>query len=72
MKRHFYALDLSQVIERVCDTCHTCTSLRQLPEPLKVQTTEDPPAVVRTSFAADVLKRNKQAILVLHRIQWLP
>ena len=65
MKRHFYALDLAQVIERVCDTCHTCTSLRQLPEPLKVQTTEDPPAVVGTSFAADVLKRNKQAILVL-------
>ena len=65
MKRHFYALDLPQVIERVCDTCHTCTSLRQLPEPLKVQTTEDPPAVVGTSFAADVLKRNKQAILVL-------
>ena len=65
MKRHFYALDLPQVIERVCDTCHTCTSLCQLPEPLKVQTTEDPPAVVGTSFAADVLKRNKQAILVL-------
>ena len=67
MKCHFYTLDLAQVIEHFCDTCHTCTSLRQLPEPLKVQTTEDSPAVVSTFFAADVLIRNKQAILVLRK-----
>ena len=44
---------------------HQLQLVMKLPEPLKVQTTEGPPAVVGTSFAADVLKRNKQAILVL-------
>ena len=28
MKRQFYALDMPQVIDHVCETCHTCASLR--------------------------------------------
>ena len=36
-----------------------------LPQPLLNQTTNDPPAVVGISFAADVLRRSKQFILVL-------
>ena len=55
MKCHFYALDMTKAIDRVCDTCHTCASLRNLPQPLLNQTTNDPPAVVGISFAADVL-----------------
>ena len=65
MKRHFFALDMTKAIDRVRDTCHTCTSLRNLPQPLLNQTTNDPPAVVGISFAADVLQRSKQFILVL-------
>ena len=65
MKRHFYALDMTKAIDRVRDTCHTCASLRNLPQPLLNQTTNDPPAVVGISFAADVLRRSKQFILVL-------
>ena len=41
------------------------SSLRNLPQPLLNQTTNDPPAVVGISFAADVLRRSKQFILVL-------
>ena len=65
MKRHFYALDMTKAIERVRDTCHTCAALRHLPQPLLHQTTNDPPAVVGISFAADVLRRSRQFILVL-------
>ena len=39
--------------------------LRNLPQPLLNQTTNDPPAVVGISFAADVLRRSKQIIPVL-------
>ena len=65
MKRHFYALDMTKAIDRVRDMCHTNTSLRNLPQRLPNQTTNDPPAVVGISFAADVLRRSKQFILVL-------
>ena len=65
MKRHFYALDMTKAIDRVRDTCHTCNSLRNLPQSLLNQATNDPPAVVGISFAADVLRRSKQFILVL-------
>ena len=56
---------MTKAIDRVRDTCHTCASLRNLPQPLLNQTTNDPPAVVGISFAADVLRRSKQFILVL-------
>ena len=56
---------MTKAIDRVRDTCHTCASLRNLPQPLLNQTTNDPPAVVGISFAADVLRRSKQSILVL-------
>ena len=65
MKRHFYALDTTKAIDRVRDTCHTCASLCNLPQSLLNQTTNDPPTVVGISFAADVLRRSKQFILVL-------
>ncbi|XP_062616881.1 uncharacterized protein LOC134278595 [Saccostrea cucullata] len=30
IKCNFYALDLSQSVDRVCDSCHTCASLKKL------------------------------------------
>ena len=65
MKRHFYALDIAKVVDRVCDACHTCASLRKLPKPLIKHNSESPPYRVGVSFAADVLNRYKQAILIL-------
>ena len=65
MKRHFYALDLSSSIETVTRQCHLCASLQSLPESAIKHTSEDPPEVVGMSFAADVLKRNQQTILVV-------
>ncbi|XP_060576734.1 uncharacterized protein LOC132734055 [Ruditapes philippinarum] len=57
LKRHFYALDMSQAVERVTDMCHSCASLRKLPTGFCTQSSEDPPEVVGMSFAADVMKR---------------
>ena len=65
MKRHFYALDIRKSIERACDTCHTCASLIKIPKTLIHQTTESSPEAVGLCFAADVLKRNRQLVLVV-------
>ena len=65
MKRHFYALDLPKAIERCYNTCHTCMSLQTFPDSLVKQSSEDPPETVGVSFAADVLKRERQLILIL-------
>ncbi len=56
---------MTKAIDRVYETCHTCASLRYLPPPLLHNSTSDPPSVVGVSFAADVIRRSKQAILVL-------
>lgn len=65
MKRHFYALDITKSIERVCETCHTCTSKKRFTESLVNQSSDEPPEGIGMSFADDVLKCEKQVILVL-------
>ena len=65
MKRSFYALDMSATVDRVCDSCHLCASLKKVPEKLLSQSSEDPPAVPGVSFAADIMKRCRQLIFVL-------
>ena len=65
VNRHFFALDMDSALQRVTDGFHQCTSLRNAPRTVDPQSTSDPPAVVGTSFAADVIKRSKQLILVL-------
>lgn len=65
MKRHFYALDLTQAVDRMYESCHTCSSLHKFPDKLIEQSSEDPPEAVGMSFAADVLKRNRQLIFVV-------
>ena len=65
LKRHFYALDLPRAIENVCESCHTCASLKKFPDKLEQQTSDDQVAGIGTVFAADVLKRNCQLVCVL-------
>ena len=65
MRRNFFALDMPAAIARVSDTCHTCASLKKLPPQVVQHSTEEPPKVVGVSFAADVLKRCKQTIIVV-------
>ena len=63
--RYFYALDLDKAIEKVALGCHLCTSLRTAPRMRIDQSTSEPPETVGTSFAGDVIRQNKQFILVL-------
>lgn len=63
--RFFYALDMDKAIEEVVRSCHQCTSLKSIPHTISSQSTSDPPDAVGVSFAADVIKREKQLILVV-------
>ena len=65
VRRNFYALDLDSAIERVTDTCHTCMSLLKLPQTLIDQSTSHLPDAIGVTFAADVIKRNRQLIFVI-------
>ena len=65
VKRYLYALDVDKAIDRVTNSCHSCASLRQTPSVRVEQSTSPPPNSIGQSFAADVLKRARQLILVL-------
>ncbi|CAC5401057.1 unnamed protein product [Mytilus coruscus] len=65
LKRPFYALDMPKAAEQASDSCHTCASLKRFPKSLVEQSSEDPPDLVGISYVADVLKRNRQLILVV-------
>ena len=65
VRRYFFALDMDKHINSVCDGCHQCAAILNTPHTLIEQTTSDPPDVIGTSFAADVLKGNRQLVLVV-------
>ena len=63
--RQFYALDIDKAISTVTDSCHTCVSLKSMPEPLTSMSTCEPPPVPGILFSVDVMKQNRQLIFVL-------
>ena len=63
--RYFFALNLSRVIDEVSKGCHTCAALAKIPRSLIVQSSSDPPEVEGIQFASDVLRRERQMILVV-------
>ena len=64
-ERWFYALNLSKVIEEATKCCFTCAALAKIPKSLTVQSSSDPPETVGSQFACDVLRRERQMILVI-------
>ena len=65
VSRFFYALDLDRAIDQTTTSCHHCASLRSVPRALLEQSSCDPPESIGISFAADVLKRERQLIFIL-------
>ena len=65
IKRYLFALDTDKAIERVVRSCTSCAALSQTPQARIEQSSCEPPDAVGISFAADVLKRSRQLILVL-------
>ena len=63
--RYFYAICMDKAIERISKACHLCASLQTIPHSLKEQSTCEPPTASGISFAADVIKRERQNIFVL-------
>ncbi|KAK3715784.1 hypothetical protein QZH41_018836, partial [Actinostola sp. cb2023] len=63
--RYFFALDMDKAIDHVTKSCHPCAALKKTPKSLIEQSTNPPPDAVGTTFAADVIKRARQLILVL-------
>ena len=64
-KRYLFALDKDKGIDRVTQSCTCCSPLSHTPRARVEQSSREPPVAVGISFAADVLKRSRQLILVL-------
>jgi hypothetical protein len=56
---------MDKAIEHATSGCHQCVSLRKILNTIVTQSTEDPPDGVGVSFAADVMKREKQLVLIV-------
>ncbi len=65
MRRYLFALDLDKAIEMTSHSCHHCASVINTPTMTVPQSTSDPPEVVGISYAGDIIKRERQLILVL-------
>ena len=65
--RYFFALDIDSALRTTNENCHTCFSLKKVDHtsPSVPALTSDPPPVIGLSFAGDVLRRERQFILVL-------
>lgn len=63
--RYFYALDTDKRIDEVSSACHECAALRPVSHRVIKQSTSEPPDTVGISFAADIVKRYKQLILLV-------
>jgi hypothetical protein len=55
---------MDRAVDSATDSCHTCASLRKVPHFQQEQDSGDPPESVGISFAADVLKRERQLVRV--------
>ncbi|CAH1266400.1 B4GALNT2 [Branchiostoma lanceolatum] len=65
MSRYFYALGMDTVIQKVTAACDQCAALKcHIPVP-PTFTTQPPPQTILATFAADVMKRARQNILVV-------
>ena len=65
VKRYFFALDMDRAIDSITSGCTQCSSLRKTQHFVIEQTTSEPPDAVGITFAADVMRREKQLILVV-------
>ena len=64
MSRYFFGINSENVIQNVVDVCDTCTSLKKLPNELFVQQSTPSPEQPGMLYNADVLRLNRQKILV--------
>ena len=63
--REFFCLDIDSKARQVTEQCYTCTALKKLPSTYHQQTTSIPEKNIGTKFAADIVNRYSQCILLL-------
>ena len=63
--RYFYAIASDVAVKEVVDNCHLCSALKKVPREMFEQTSSPSPTSIGQQFAADVIRRNKQAIFAL-------
>ncbi len=63
--RYLYALDMNKAIQNTTRRCHVCASLCNTPKMKISQSTSSPPESVGATYAADVLRRERQKILLI-------
>ena len=63
--RYFFAIHADELIDDRVKSCSLCASLKKLPNELLPQSTSHMPDTIGEMFSADVLRREKQMILVL-------
>ena len=63
--RYFFALDMDKAIDNVSNGCHQCAALQKTRKFREEQNSCDPPEVVGSTYAADILKRERQLIFVI-------
>lgn len=63
--RYFYALDVDKVNQTVASSCHFCQSVMSIPKHLQPQSSSEPPTSIGSYFAADVMRRYRQCVLIL-------
>ena len=63
--RYFFALGVDDLIDSISKFCEQCAAVKDIPTSLIEQSTCEPPVNVGFNFAADVMKRERQNILVL-------
>ena len=64
-KRYFWAINMDKALTDCVSACHQCASLKKATHALIPQASSEPPNAVAYQFAADVLKRRGQLILVI-------
>ena len=65
VNRYLFALDMDKAVNRVSSSCYSCAALHKTPHAAIEQSSCAPPEAVGVSFAADVIKRARQLILVV-------
>ncbi|XP_078487442.1 uncharacterized protein LOC144745256 [Ciona intestinalis] len=65
VNRYFFALNMDQAVRETTERCHQCASLKKIPNLLTEQSTEGLADQIGLRFATDIIKREKQLILVL-------
>ena len=66
--RYFHAISSNLVIKSVVDNCHQCSSLKKVLREMFEQSSTPPPTTIGQKFAADIIKRQTQAIFALRDI----